>query len=190
MNQRDLAEIKKRLNPDKRNPSVICGCYVDYIGNPITRFELPVARLYEQENEKYMALFRKVLSGQIGQTLTPLAFPAESDNLLLRIRDTAFQDPEALESLFNRLIAGIRAEHPDMQSVEDAQSAENWLILLLYDDMDVRRRDVNGEADPENSDRAFRYFAVDQPLLGYGDAVLAADVLVHQRSFGGSCCYC
>jgi len=27
MNQRDLAEIKRRLKPDKRNPSLICGCY-------------------------------------------------------------------------------------------------------------------------------------------------------------------
>ena len=66
MNQRDLAEIKRRLNPDRRNPSVICGCYVDHIGNPITSFLLPVAFLYEQDNANYMALFRKVLSGQIG----------------------------------------------------------------------------------------------------------------------------
>ena len=157
MNQRDLAEIKRRLNPDKRNPSVICGCYVDHIGNPITSFLLPVAALYEQENEKYMAIFRKVLSGQIGQTLLPVAVPAETDSLLLRARNTALKDEEVLQELCTRLISGIRAEHPDMQSVEEAQSAENWLILLLHDDMDVRKRDVNDEADDENSDRAFSY---------------------------------
>ena len=157
MNQRDLAEIKRRLNPDKRNPSVICGCYADHTGNPITSFQLPVAALYEQENEKYMALFRKVLSGPIGQTLMPIAFPAETDDLLLRVRDTAMRDEDTLQELFARLIAGIRAEHPDMQSVEDAQTAENWLILMLHDDMDVRKRDVNGDADYDNSDRAFSY---------------------------------
>ena len=157
MNQHDLSEIKRRLNPDKRNPSLICGCYVDYIGNPITSFELPVATLYEQENENYMSIFRKVLSGQIGQTLTPLAFPAESDDLLLRVRDTALNDEESLQALFTRLIAGIRAEHPDLQSVEEAQTADNWLILLLHDHMDVRNRDVNREIDYENSDRSFSY---------------------------------
>ncbi|MBR2664250.1 MAG: DUF4317 domain-containing protein, partial [Clostridia bacterium] len=157
MNQRDLAEIKRRLNPDKRNPSLICGCYVDYIGNPITSFELPVATLYEQENEKYMSFFKKVLSGQIGQTLTPIAFPTETDDLLLRVRDTALNDEDALQALFTRLIAGIRAEHPDMQSVEDAQAADNWLILLMHDDLDVRKRDNSGEIDYENSDRAFSY---------------------------------
>ena len=185
MNQRDLAEIKRRLNPDKRNPSVICGCYVDHIGNPITSFQLPVAALYEQENEKYMAIFRKVLAGQIGQTLTPIAFPADTDDILLRARNTALNDEEVLQDLFSRLIAGIRAEHPDMQSVEDAQNAENWLILMTYDGMDVRRRDVNGETDYENSDRAFSYILCavcpvkqEKPALRY----LPADGLFHERA--------
>ena len=157
MNQQDLTEIKRRLNPDKRNPSLICGCYVDHLSNPITSFVLPVGTLYEQENEKYMSIFRKTLSGQIGQTLTPIAYPAEEDDLLLRARDTALNDEGVLQELFTKLIAGLRAEHPDMQSVEDAQNADNWLILLTHDDMDVRKRDVNGEMDYENSDRAFSY---------------------------------
>ncbi len=185
MNQRDLAEIKRRLNPDKRNPSLICGCYLDHIGNPITSFELPVATLYEQENEKYMSIFKKVLSGQIGQNLTPIAFPAESDELLLRVRDTAMNDPEALQALFTRLTAGIRAEHPDMQSVEDAMKAENWLILLMHDDLDVRSRDVNGEIDYENSDRAFSYLLCaicpvkrDKPALRY----VPEDGVFHDRA--------
>ena len=185
MNQRDLAELKRRLHPDKRNPSRICGCYVDYIGNPITSFALPVAALQEQENENYMGIFKKVLSGQIGQTLTPIAFPTESDDLLLRVRDTAMSDEEALQALFTRLIAGIRAEHPDMQSVEDAQNAANWLILLMHDDMDVRRRDVNGETDYDNSDRAFSYLLCaicpvkpDKPALRY----VPADCLFQERA--------
>ena len=158
MNQRDTAELKRRLNPEKRNPSVICGCYTDHIGNPISFFELPIYMLREQENEKYMEIFRKVLSGQIGQNLSPVAFPPENDDLLLRVRNSALKDETVLREFFDRLIAGIRAEHPDMQSVEDAQHADNWLILVLYDDMDVRQRDPNEEVDHENSDRAFSYF--------------------------------
>lgn len=158
MNQRDTAELKRRLNPEKRNPSVICGCYTDHIGNPISFFEMPIYMLREQENEKYMEIFRKVLSGQIGQNLSPVAFPPENDDLLLRVRNSALKDEIVLREFFDRLIAGIRAEHPDMQSVEDAQNADNWLILVLYDDMDVRQRDPNEEVDHENSDRAFSYF--------------------------------
>ena len=158
MNQRDTAELKRRLNPEKRNPSVICGCYTDHIGNPISFFEMPIYMLREQENEKYMEIFRKVLSGQIGQNLSPVAFPPENDDLLLRVRNSALKDETVLREFFDRLIAGIRAEHPDMQSVEDAQHADNWLILVLYDDMDVRQRDPNEEVDHENSDRAFSCF--------------------------------
>lgn len=185
MNLRDLSEIRRRLNPDKRFPSLLCGCYVDHIGNPITSFAVPVATLYETENEKYMALFKKVLSGQIGQTLTPIAFPTESDRLLLKIRDTGMRDEEAVQTLFTRLIAGIRAEHPDMQSVEDAQNAENWLILLLQDQLDVRKRDVNGEIDHENSDGSFSYFLCaicpvkqDKPALKY----VPSDGMFHERA--------
>ena len=185
MNQRDLAEIKRRLNPDKRNPSVICGCYVDHIGNPITSFRLPVATLYEQENEKYMSIFKKVLAGQIGQNLIPVAFPTEDDDILLRARDTALNDEEVLQNLFARLISGIRAEHPDLQSVEDALNAENWLILLMHDDMDIRRRNVNDEIDYENSDRAFSYILCavcpvrqEKPALRY----LPTDGVFHERS--------
>jgi len=185
MNQRDLAGIKRRLNPDKRNPSLICGCYVDYIGNPITSFQLPVATLYEQENEKYMSIFKKVLSGQIGQTLMPIAYPAENGDLLLRVRDTALNDEAALQELFNRLVAGIRAEHPDLQSVEEAQTADNWLILLMHDDMDVRKRDANDEIDYENSDRSFSYILCaicpvkqDKPALKYDPS----DSIFHERA--------
>ena len=174
MNQRDTAELKRRLNPEKRNPSVICGCYTDHIGNPISFFEMPIYMLREQENEKYMEIFRKVLSGQIGQNLSPVAFPPENDDLLLRVRNSALKDEIVLREFFDRLIAGIRAEHPDMQSVEDAQNADNWLILVLYDDMDVRQRDPNEEVDHENSDRAFSYFLCavcpvkqEKPVLRY-----------------------
>ncbi len=174
MNQRDTAELKRRLNPEKRNPSVICGCYTDHIGNPISFFEMPIYMLREQENEKYMEIFRKVLSGQIGQNLSLVAFPPENDDLLLRVRNSALKDETVLREFFDRLIAGISAEHPDMQSVEDAQNADNWLILVLYDDMDVRQRDPNEEVNHENSDRAFSYFLCavcpvkqEKPVLRY-----------------------
>ncbi len=162
MNQRDLAEIKRRLNPDKRNPDVIRGCYLDHTGNLITGFSLAPGMLYEQENEKYMSMFKKVLSGQMGQTLMPIAFPEgnpegeEAYRCLLQARDSGLSE-EASGALFEHLIAGLKAEHPDMQSVQDAQTADNWLILLLHDTLDVRHRGGDGEIDYENSDRSFSY---------------------------------
>ncbi len=162
MNQKDLAALRRRLNPEKRNPSLIRGCYLDHTGNPITSFSLPVGMMGEQENEKYMSLFKKVLSGQIGQSLMPIAFPADTPEreeawrAILRARDTGLEE-EASRALFERMTAGLKAEHPDMQSVQDAQTADNWLILLLHDTMDVMHRGADGEGDPENSDLSFSY---------------------------------
>ena len=176
MNQKDLAELKRRLNPEKRNPSIIRGCYVDHVGNPITSFELNVGTLYEQENEKYMSLFKKVLSGQIGQSLIPIGIEADnaSYGTILRARDSALKDEEAVEALLSRLIAGRRAEHPDTQSVEEAQKADNWLVLMMHDTMDVRRRNRRDEIDYENSDGSFSYILCaicpvkqDKPALRY-----------------------
>ena len=192
MNQHDLSEIKRRLNPDKRNPTLICGCYVDHVGNPITRFELPVRTLYEQENQKYMAIFKKVLSGQIGQNLMPIAFPVEDNpsasgisRLFLQARDSGLNDADAVEEIFTRLIAGIRAEHPDTQSVEEAQKADNWLVLLLHDTMDVRHRGKDGEMDSENADLSFCYILCaicpvrqDKPALRYDPQ----DSIFHERT--------
>ena len=48
MNQRDLAEIKRRLNPDRRNPSVILGCYVSSDGEVISTFSQPVLTMPQE----------------------------------------------------------------------------------------------------------------------------------------------
>ena len=144
-----------------------------------------MATLYENENEKYMSIFKKVLSGQLGQALNPIALPTESIGLLMKARDTGMKDETVMQELFTKMIAGIRAEHPDMQSVEDAQNAENWLILMLHDDLDVRKRDVNDEIDYENSDRSFSYCLCavcpvkrDKPALRY----VPSDGLFHERA--------
>ena len=51
MNQRDLSELRRRLNPDKRNPTVLRGCYVDSEGKVISTFVQAVGRLPQEENE-------------------------------------------------------------------------------------------------------------------------------------------
>jgi len=77
--------------------------------------------------------------------------------ILLTCFSTGLKNEEANNALFTRLIAGIRAEHPDTQSVEEAQKADNWLILLMHDTMDVRLRNQNDEIDYENSDGMLIY---------------------------------
>ena len=48
MNQKELSELKRRLNPDKRNPSVIRGCYLTGQGEVLTTFQKPVYSLPQE----------------------------------------------------------------------------------------------------------------------------------------------
>jgi len=164
MNQRDIAQLKRRLNPEKRNPTVIRGCYVDHAGQVISAFARPIYHLPAEENEKYMALFRRVLSGTQGQNLQEIDFSArqvmdgEEHKILSTLRESGLTDEEAVSAFYQRAIAYIQAINPaDAQSVTEQQNANNYLILLLHDGYDIAYRDQNGDVDAEQSTDIFSY---------------------------------
>lgn len=160
MNQREIAEIKRRLNPDKRHPSIIRGCYVSAAGQMISVFEQPVYSIPQEENEKYMAIFRRTLSGTLGQNLLPVGFgqSGEERELLLKLRGSALMDEAALEAFYQKVIDYIQAHQAEgQQSVNDNQNASNYLILLMHDGYDVPYRNSNDEIDREQSTDVFSY---------------------------------
>jgi len=164
MNQRDLSEIRRRLNPERRYPTVIRGCYVSWAGEVISTFAQPVHHLPAEENEKYMALFKRVLSGTAGQNLQEIDFSAaqvmegEEHRILSELRASGLTDEEAVSAFYERVIAYIRSISPaDAQSVTEQQNAGNYLILLLHDGYDIAFRDQNGETDAEQSTDVFSY---------------------------------
>ena len=162
MNLRDLAELRRRLNPDHRNPTLIRGCYADRQGRVISTFIQPVFDLTEEENKQYMALFKKVLSGTPGQQLTDIALdsaaPGEPLRLLERLRASSLKDDEAADDFFTEVLSSLRdGADSGLQSVAEDQKAANVLVLLLCDGYDVPARDVNGEIDRERSEDLFSY---------------------------------
>ena len=164
MNPRDLSEIRRRLNPDRRYPTVIRGCYVSWAGEVISTFAQPIHHLPAEENEKYMALFKRVLSGTAGQNLQEIDFSAaqvmegEEHKILSTMRESGLTDEEAVSAFYERAIAYIRSISPaDAQSVTEQQNASNYLILLLHDGYDIVFKDQNGETDDEQSTDVFSY---------------------------------
>ncbi|MBE5802027.1 MAG: DUF4317 domain-containing protein [Clostridiales bacterium] len=164
MNQRELSEIKRRLNPDKRNPTMLRGCYITNAGQVISTFQKPVYHLPQEENEKYMAIFKRVLSGTLGQNLVAVDFDAlqvmegEEHRLLTALRDSGLKDDAAVDAVFQRVIGAIAAEHAhETQSVNEQQQAANYLILMLHDGYDVPYKNANDELDQEQSQNVFSY---------------------------------
>lgn len=181
MNQRDFSELRRRLNPDKKNQQVIRGCYVSHEGQVISTFAQPLYGMAQEEVEKYMAIFKKTLSGTANQNLLPVEFTArqtmegEEHKLLMDLRATALKDDMAVNEFYEKAITYIQAmKEQEVQSVEAAQTACNYLILLTYDGYDVPYKDGNDEADADRSTDVFSYILCavcpvkpTKPALGY-----------------------
>ncbi len=177
MNRKDVSEIRRRFVHDRNNITAIRGCYVSRDGEIISTFAHAIQGIPQEEEEKYLAIFRKTLSGDPGRNLLSVDFTPrqvmedEHYRLLNRLRDTALTDDESVREFFNRVIASRHAE-------------ENTLILLAHDGYDVPYQDANGEKDPERSADVFRYLlcaicpvALSKPTLSY----YAAEKEFHSR---------
>ena len=80
MTNKDILEIRKRFNLEKNNITVIRGCYVSSQGEVISTFSRSLRGMGQEEAEKYLAIFKKTLSGVQGQNLIDIDFDPERMN--------------------------------------------------------------------------------------------------------------
>ena len=152
MNQRELNELRRRFKPDRTAISKVYGCYVSSSRQIISYVDAPLGLLSQEEQEMYLNLLKKSLSGALGRNLIDIEFStrqvADSDEhrLLQTLRQTELQDANARESLYRRIIDAI-----DM-------GESSYLILLAADTYDVPHRSRDDQEVPDGSDTVFRYF--------------------------------
>lgn len=175
MNSRDVNELRRRLTPDNQNLTCIRGCYVSSKKEIISLFRLPPVSLPPEECEKYLSIFKKVLSGTPDKNLVDIAFADEAvgvsdeHRLLTALKDTALEDDDMAQVFFQRVIDGLAPEEP-------------CLILVAHDAYDIPFRNSNGEKDEDISGDMFRYILcavcpvkLSKPGLAYS----AGDNLFH-----------
>ena len=151
MNKKDIGEIKRRFNLEHNNITCIRGCYVNNQGEVISAFTRSLRGMGQEEAEKYLAIFKRTLSGTQGQNLIDIDFDPErmadspEHQLLTALKDTALKDDETVEYFFRQIIANLKME-------------DHYLILLMHDGYDVpyRSRD-DGSKDMDRSDEVFHY---------------------------------
>ena len=78
MNKKDIAEIKRRFHPEHNNITCIRGCYVNNQGEVISTFTRSLVGMAQEEVEKYLAIFKRTLSGNQGQNLVDINFDPET----------------------------------------------------------------------------------------------------------------
>lgn len=178
MNQRELNELRRRFKPDRTAISKVYGCYVSSSRQIISYVDAPLGLLSQEEQEMFLNLLKKSLSGALGRNLIDIEFStrqvADSDEhrLLQTLRQTELQDPNARESLYRRIIDAI-----DM-------GESSYLILLAADTYDVPHRSRDDQEVPDGSDTVFRYFVC--AICPVKDPTLALQYSDQDKEFRGS----
>ena len=152
MNQKELNEIRRRFKLDRNAITRIYGCYVNSNREIISYIDAPVALMSQEEQEMYLGLVKKALSGALGRNLINIEFStaqvADSDEhrLLQTVRQTDARDQNSREALYRRIIDAM-----DMGET-------NYLILLAADTYDVPYRSKDDELMEDSSDTVYKYF--------------------------------
>ena len=178
MNQKELNELRRRFKPDRTAISKVYGCYVSSSRQIISYVDAPLGLLSQEEQEMYLNLLKKTLSGALGRNLIDIEFStrqvADSDEhrLLQTLRQTELQDANARESLYRRIIDAI-----DM-------GESSYLILLAADTYDVPHRSRDDLEVPDASETVFRYFVC--AICSVKDPTLALQYSDRDKEFRGS----
>ena len=141
MNQKELGEIRRRIRPEHNSIQHIYGCYVNSNKEIIASLDESLGLITREEQEKYLALLKKSLSGALGKNLLDISFAtkqvmdSEEHKLLSALRKCELEDAALREAFYQAVIDNI-----DM-------GEENFLILMAFDRYDVPHYGKDGNED-------------------------------------------
>ena len=150
MNEKEVAELRRRFRPDRSGVSHVRGCYVNENREIVSQFDQPLGVMTQEENEKLLALLKRTLSGTLGKNLLDISFATQQvvrgleHKRLMDLRSSELKDEEAVEALFQAIIQSVNLEG-------------NYMILLAHDAYDVPYRGKDGEEQEDASSEVFSY---------------------------------
>lgn len=153
MNRSEIAEIRRRLNPDKNAISRLRGCYVNEKREIVATFDRSLLSFPREEQEKYLSLFKRALAGVPGRNLVDIAFRPDqvmadaAHGLLMALRNTALSVDAGVEQLCGKIIDSLDLEG-------------NYLILMLHDAYDVPFKQADQYKADVISEEVFSYILV------------------------------
>ena len=178
MNQNELKEIRRRFRPDQDNISRIYGCYVNAAKEIVTRIDMSLGLMEQEETEMYYKILKKALSGTLGRNLIDIEFStaqvesSDEHRLLQALRTSHLSDESMRELMYERIIATL--DFGD----------ESYVILMASDSYDVPYRGGDGEVFDEGSSEVFDYFIC--CVCPVKDAKAALRYESEERAFRGA----
>ena len=77
MNQKELMELRRRFRQEKSGISHIYGCYVNSSREIISWVDASLGRMQQDEQEIYLSLLKKALTGALDKNLLPITFSTQ-----------------------------------------------------------------------------------------------------------------
>ena len=166
MNKKDISELKRRLKKETCTFTRMCGCYVDADRNKVTKIAETFLNLEDEEFFKYLELAKKVFSGNIGNQILELPFPAAEEEtggkqqFLMGLRESKLKNDELLDTFYDMVI-------------DSYDYVGNYLILLFHDAYDVITK-TSDNSKLDESEEVYEYLLcaicpvnLTKPGLGY-----------------------
>ncbi len=150
MNEKEIAEIRRRFNPQKTNITCVHGCLVNEKHEITAEINQPLATLTADEAELLLTLLKKLLSGKADRNLLNIEFTneevlhGETHKRLLTLRDTSLNDEAALKRLYADIVGTVRLDG-------------SYLILAASDRYDVFTYTSDNKKDYDSTE-LFAYF--------------------------------
>lgn len=178
MNQNELKEIRRRFRPDQDNISRIYGCYVNAAKEIVTRIDISLGLMDQEETEMYYKILKKALSGTLGRNLIDIEFStsqveaSDEHRLLQALRTSHLSDESMRELMYERIIEALEL------------GDESYVILMASDSYDVPYKGGDDQVFDEGSSEVFDYFIC--CVCPVKDAKAALRYRSEERAFRGS----
>lgn len=167
MNEKEIAEIRRRFQPEKSNITHIVGCYVNENNEIVSEFDQSLHMMPEEETTEFLSILKKTLSGTINKNLIDIEFTtqqvidSEEHKLLMALKDSKLENKEAIQVFYERVIESVSFDG-------------NYLILLAYDTYDIPYQAKDGLRQDDASNEVFSYvlcsicpIKITKPALSY-----------------------
>lgn len=150
MNEKEVAEIRRRFRQEKSNITHIRGCFVNDQHEIVSEFDQSLLSMSQEESEKFLAIIKRTLSGTLGKNLIDISFETQQvvdgkeHQLLMELKNSSLKNEEAVQAFFQQVIQTLSIQG-------------NYLILLANDTYDVPYRSKDGDQQDDASSDVFSY---------------------------------
>lgn len=151
MIDKEVSELRRRFRADRTAITHVYGCYVNPFGELLAEFDESLTLLPADEQEKYLELLKKGISGTLGRTLSELSFSTaqvqggEEHGLLMKLLQQRLKEEETRHAIFEKIAGSLRL------------ADSSYLILLACDVYDVPFRGKDGSLHEDSGDTQFSY---------------------------------